>query len=536
MQRLLMVCLMSIAFTAPAAFPADRSDAASPEAANALYRAAVEDARAGRAQQAAGTLHSLVERFPQRQDMLGDYAVILGWAGDHAGALALLGKIDRPNAPAYVLEGLANSARRSDRYDLAESLYRESLARFPERVEPRIGLIRTMLDANKLDEATANADALRKRYPERIDVLEVCADVANAKRDYFGALAAYQAILALKPDHRDALRGKIQALARLGTPQLAIELADRHPGVLTPGERAAIAADRTAHQIRWGAIAADTGRGPARFASVDKALADSELAGARALDPVAELTPVERQLALDRIDALRVRYRMRDAVALYEAMAARHAALPAYAKSAAASAYLYLEKPERARDLYREALATDPGNLESGIGLFYALAESEDHDAALAQIESVVAATPARIDAWSPATVQENPAYTRALSARAMAPLFANRTAEAERRLHSLSILAPYDMEIRTDYASSMRARGWPRLAEKELRWILSVDPDNSGALGERAGALLEMRAYLRAAAALAAAQAVDAEDGRVVRAARLLQVNDMRELIVDGN
>jgi biofilm PGA synthesis protein PgaA len=227
---------------------------------------------------------------------------------------------------------------------------------------------------------------------------------------------------------------------------------------------------------------------------------------------------------------------MRDAIALYEAMAARPPAAPAYVKSAAASAYLYVERPEIARDLYREAVATDPGNLESQLGLFYALAESEDHDAAVLQVERVVAMTPQWIDAWSRATVHENPAYARALSARAMAPLFANRTAEAEQRLHALAGRAPFNMEIRTDHASAMRARGWPRAAEQEMRWVLAADPANSGTLGERAGALLEMNDFRNAESSLALAQSASAEDGRVVRAGRLWQVHNLRELIVDAS
>ena len=367
-------------------------------------------------------------------------------------------------------------------------------------------------------------------------ILAFAAGIASAADpDHFTELARYQAILDKDPADRAALRGKIQTLARLGAPQLALELADRHPGLLTPQERDAIAADRTAHRIRWGAIEADTGRGTGRFAGIDRALADSEGAAQRAHQPATELSPTERQLALDRVGARRERYRMREAVALYEAMAARQPPLPAYVKSDAASAYLYLEQPEKARDLYREALATDPDNVDSQIGLFYALAESEEHDAALAQIERTLAATPQRIDAWSPATIRDNPAYARVRAARAMAPLFANRVREAHWRLRALSREAPFHMGIRTDYASSMRARGWPRRAEQELRWVLAADPENSGALGERAGALLEMRDYRNARLALGSAQAVSAEDGRVARAARLLHVHDMRELVIDG-
>lgn len=534
-KRLLLIAVALAVFAAPAAYAAQPVDAVNAEAPDALYRNAVEQARAGKTAEALIALRSLVERYPQRQDMLGDYVVVLGWAGDHGAALALLDRIDRATAPAYVIEGIAGSARSARQFALADTLYLESIARFPARVEPQIGLARTFADAGMLDEAAAAIERVRAANPRRIDVLDAVADIAIARGDHFGALSAYQTILALEPAHRGALRGKIMLLARLGTPQLAIELADRNPGLLTPLERDALAADRTAHQIRWGSIAADTGRGTARFADLDRALADSDAAAKRALDRSTELNAVERQLALDRIGALRERYRMRDAVALYEAMAARAAPVPGYAKAAAASAYLYLERPEQARDLYREVLATDPGNLEAGIGLFFALAESEQHAAALAQIDGVVKATPQWIDAWSPATIRENPAYVRVQSARAMAPLFANRPGEANLRLRELSATAPYNMDVRTDYASSMRARGWPRTAAQELSWILAAEPDNSGALGEHAGALLEMRDYRNAESALALAQSVAAEDGRVKRAARLARVHNMRELIVDG-
>lgn len=499
------------------------------------YRTAIEDARAGRHEQALQSLRRLLDQAPGRQDILGDYAVVLGWAGLHAEAVALLDRIERASAPSHVLEGLAHSARRLGQRALAQSLYNEAASRFPDRVEPQLGLARTLAEDGRLDEAAALIERAAAGHPDRTDVREAAAEIAAAKRDDFGALAAYQAILAREPGNSAALRGRIFALSRIGAPQLAIELADRNPGIVTSEERAALAADRTAHTIRWGAVAADAGRGTARFEILDRALAESDAAGGRALDAGAGLSATERQLVLDRLVALRDRFRMRDAIALYEALAARPAPIPAYAKSAAASAYLYTEQPEKAHDLYREALAANPDDLENQLGLFYALAESERHDEALAQIERTVAATPQWINAWSPATIRENPAYARVLAARSMAPLFANRVGEAEERLRTLAARAPYNMDIRTDHASSMRARGWPRTAEEELRWVLAAEPENAGALGERAGVLLEMRDYRGAEAALGSAREVAAENGRVRRAARLWEVHNLHELVVDG-
>jgi len=337
---------------------------------------------------------------------------------------------------------------------------------------------------------------------------------------------------------RAATLERIRNLARIGAPNLALELADRNPGLLPAAEREAIASNRTAILTRWGAIGADMGRGPTRFEILDRAIAESDAAGARALDPNAVLNAPERQLALDRIGALRDRFRMQEAVTLYEAMATRTPAVPWWAQSSAASAYLYLKQPEKSRDLYRAVLSNepdDPDKLDSRIGLYFALAEAEQHDEAMQVIERAVEVTPQWINAWSPETTRENPAYARVLAARAIAPLLADRPGQSWEMLHALSARAPFNLGIRTDYASSMRARGWPRRAEEELRWVLAADPDNSGALGEHAGALREMRDYRNAEAALATAQAAYPEQGRVVRATRLAEVHNMRELIVDA-
>jgi biofilm PGA synthesis protein PgaA len=524
-----LIALAILGFTTQAGaagVPAENGDA--------LYRSSIEDARAGRTDDAVRGLESLATRYPDRQDILGDYAVVLGWAGRYDDAIKLLPRIDRASAKPHVIEGLSNTARNLKQFDLAESLAREAMARSPERAEPRINLALILADAGKRDEAADVIIKLRSEFPNRVDVLDAYAYVAWSRREYFIALVAYQRILVREPANRPAMRGKILTLARIGAPHLAGELADRNPGVLSTNERELIAADRTAHEIRWGAIAAsDVTLGADRFAMTDRALAQSDAAARRALDPKAELTPAERQLSYDRLIALRDRSRMKEAVQLYEALAARPGGVPAYVKAAAAAAYLNQKMPEKARDLYQASLAEDPNNLEASLGLFYSLAESEDHKGALAQIDRLVAATPKWIDAWSDATIRENPAYTRVLTARAVAPLYANQPGETEERLRALKNEAPHNTDLRISHASAMRARGWPRAAAEELRLVLTLDLNNVRALGERAGALLETRDYRAAESTLLTARTLAPEEGVVLRSARLWEIHNMRELSV---
>ncbi len=50
--------------------------------------------------------------------------------------------------------------------------------------------------------------------------ITLCAPISQAADpDHFKALADYQAVLAKDPANREALRGKIQTLARLGAPR-----------------------------------------------------------------------------------------------------------------------------------------------------------------------------------------------------------------------------------------------------------------------------------------------------------------------------
>src|SRR5688572_5157591 len=147
LAQALRLCLAILAISGGAANAGQRPDDVTVNTANTQYRNAIDDARAGLFDKALRVLQPLVERFPDRQDILNDYAVVLGWSGDHAAVLALFDRIDRVSAPAYVVESLARSALQLRRFDLAEALYSDAIARFPERVEPRIGLARTLAAA-----------------------------------------------------------------------------------------------------------------------------------------------------------------------------------------------------------------------------------------------------------------------------------------------------------------------------------------------------------------------------------------------------
>jgi biofilm PGA synthesis protein PgaA len=500
-----------------------------------VHSLAVAAAHAGRLDEALPALGELVAAYPRRDHYRHDYAVVLGWAGRDAEALTQAAKIDRKTAPAYVLEGLGRSARNLGQAALAAELLETAVQRFPERIESRLGLALALAESGQPAAADRALDAVPPARRDDLEVLAARAYVAESRRDDFATLAIYERMLARDPANRTALRGRIFAAARIGAAHLAVELAARHPDLVRPDELEALRADRTAARIRWGAIASAQGAGPSRFAEIDAALADSDALAQRWLAQGGRLDGTERLLLVDRLVGLRDRYRMADAITLYERLIADAIPVPAYARIAAAGAYLYVEKPERARDLLVAVLAEAPNHFAANLGLFYALVETEDHDGAARRIEYLVSITPKKIHAYSPLTERPNPEFQTAVAARSMAPAYADRLARAESETKALVAAAPFSMPLRENAAAVASLRGWPRRADEELRWIRAAEPDNGIADAERVEPLLAVHEFRAAERAAAHGSAVAAEDRRALIAEDHWKVHNLRELYVDA-
>jgi biofilm PGA synthesis protein PgaA len=508
--------------------------AAAAQSPSEVHVRAVAAARAGRHEEAVSALAALTAEFPQEARYLHDYVVVLGWAGRDAEALALLPRVDLGRAPAYVLEGVARSARGTGDAALAVRILRPAVERFPERLESRLSLGRALADAGQHAEATRVLQDAQARFGDSVALLLAQAYAAETRGDYFDALALYQSALERDPANREAQRGGILMAARVHASVRALELAAVNPEILRADERAALEADATAARIRWGAIHAARNPGPERFAETDAAL--------QATDPLARvgtdgrpLSAPERALLFDRIVALKDRFRMADAVALYERLLALGLTVPAYARLAVAEALLYLERPERAGELYRGVLAEQPESFDAALGLFYALVETERHAEAAEAIDRLVARTPRLLYAGDPLMERPNPQYQTAAAARSMAPAYADLLQQAEAETAALVLQAPFSMPLRENAASVAILRGWPRRGEEELQWVLAAEPDNGIADAQRVSPLLEMHDFREAERALGHGLRTAAEDKRVRVAEDRWAVHNLRELYVDA-
>jgi biofilm PGA synthesis protein PgaA len=474
-------------------------------------------------------LKEQANRNPASKPFLYDYMQALEEAHRDAELLALQPRVELGSAPPAVLVRLGRAANNLKRFSIAAEMFRAVLRKEPDRSDAIAGLSYALIDGGRAGEAVELLESHQKATWHQVSLLEAYAEALRARREDAQALPVYERILVLDPHNRDAQRNRIFAVARLGAPHRALELAQASPGLLSAEELLSLRSDRAAAVTRWGA--ASDQDAPERFAATDAALEQNE----QLLNQPAASGSARRRLQFDRIVLLRQRLRMREAVDLHESLVRDGIEVASYAQVAAADAWLHLRQPERARDLYLQALAKDENNFSAQIGLFYAYSDAEQHRAAIEQIDKVAAATPKQINTHSPLTAANNPDYASTVATAGAARGYQERLADAQRRLEAFRDQAPWNMEGREKLAGVYGARGWPRRAEQEHLWILGAEPRNRAARTGLADNLRELRDWEPARHDAAALEEEFPEDPQVQRVARLWRVHQMRELQVEA-
>jgi biofilm PGA synthesis protein PgaA len=209
----------------------------------------------------------------------------------------------------------------------------------------------------------------------------------------------------------------------------------------------------------------------------------------------------------DRLLALRARESMQAVTDEWEALLDDGLEPPVWVTIAAADAYLYLRQPERALELYQRALADDPERRATRQAMYWAHLESEDFRRAIELTDSLV-------EEAEPGT----PEHQQARIAAAMVRAYANRLAEAQKRLEAIVAEHPDNSEAARNLATVYRWRGWPYRAMKQLEPLLADAPEHSGNRLLHAGLLDDLGRYAEAGKALERLHADHPENRHVQR------------------
>jgi biofilm PGA synthesis protein PgaA len=349
----------------------------------------------------------------------------------------------------------------------------------------------------------------------------------NAANDDWAVILGQQMqLLEKNPADAAARKAAWRAAIRLGL----FEQAANFSAGLDPAEQRAMAGDQIALAIRYGIIDRNTLHGANRLDRLDRAIAQTDLLASGFF--TGQMPEAEDQRRLnDRLSALSMRRRSNDAVTLYQALVQGNIAVPLWAKKEVAGSYLELRQPQIAVTLYQEVVNATPDDFDANLGLFYALVDAEQIDAATAHIDQYAARLPIRRHLDGKYNSERLSVDVTSDQART----YADRLKQAEARIDSRVQAIPFNSEVRQSAASLALARGWPRLGKQRLQQVLASDPENPAIHTDLSENSLTLQDWPAARTQLNTAQLIDPEHGSVKRATRSMNLHDRNELSIES-
>ncbi|UCD36492.1 MAG: tetratricopeptide repeat protein [Nitrospiraceae bacterium] len=396
----------------------------------------------------------------------------------------------------------------TDEREKARNIYREILDNDSHNDMARIGLSYCLAKDGKGEEALRILDVAARNSQYSQEVMFARAYAFEQTGRFWSAVEEYDRILEINPESTAAKRLRLVAMSDMGASTHADTMAETE----LPGDgrlRETFHGDMAADRIAWKEFSAalDMLRGPVE---------DKKNLRAR----------------YDYILALVENYDMQEAVDEYERFINEDIHPPDWVLENVASAYLYLEQPDRALEIYEDVLSRNPASYNSRTGMFYVLQELRKWEDARVFLDDVDSDEPAffqqgrkRVPNWKKMDLALDRGWSLA---------YEDRLGEAEEYFRDLHEKAPAHTGIRTGLAQTYLWRGWPRRALEEFKIVENLDPkDKSGKTG-KIQALNELAFKEDAREEAAALLVLHQKDKHVQSAARELELEDMRRLEAD--
>lgn len=346
-------------------------------------------------------------------------------------------------------------------------------------------------------------------------------------------------------NEKDRLRERIFALAEGGSPKLALEQAATRPDVFAPRDLLLLEHLVVAQQIRWARQQASASNDPDRLVPADGALAAADALLAR-IPAEDEYNGVRRAAQADRLTALSVRGRMKEATALYEQLSQAPEALPASAYVAAGDAYAYLDKPDLAARAYEQSLQTAVEPLKETTepyalslpdvqeSLFFAYLDQGHYEAARELVAMMARNTPAHNELSEDAD-KTNPEYGRVKKLQAQYLLYTNQVKEGLQALDALRKDAPFDPSLLTARADGSLVLARPYASQSIYRQAQADHPGDIESLVGIGKTALQLHQYDQAKAVAAVFDGYFPDNNSVKNFQREYRVYERPQLIIDA-
>jgi len=435
------------------------------------HQKALALAKAGQNNEAVDLLAHLHYRLPEDEKITNDLVVLAMQADQNEFAREIFfHDLSLKTVPIYVLKAAAKASRNLGNNQEAIRIYRAGLIREPENKDLLIGYTYALSSTDKTIEARDILNRLKKQFPNDTEVLFALAYANERRKAFADAMGNYDKILEISPLNKQAMKARIDDLRQLGAPHQAHLLALERSELFKSEELKKYEGDKTAHHIRWGQAGDPIPQ--KRFDETDEAIREIL---ARKQD--SSLSQNEKERAqYDLVQAFHDRFEMKRAIEEYENIKSSGKVLkdiPTYVLMAAGEAYLRTQDPETAREILEEVRKRSPSSYQNNILLYYAYQESEDHQIALAFINSIKESEPK----WLMERV-ENPGRKEIEQTVAVSSFYSNMNGDAQDALEAFHDIAPANLEILRLLSDLYSARGLYRKALETAELGLALDPE----------------------------------------------------------
>jgi len=439
-----------------------------------------------------------------------DYILVLILNKEYRSAIRVFEASDLgiEHCPDHLLSWIAWTYFKTGDTEKAKLYYKKVLDARPDYVRANIGLAYCLATEGQGDRAMEMIDRLLLVEPKNLEIRFTRAFVYEKSKRFWLAIGEYERILEISPGNPIALKLKLQGLSDLGASSLSLEGAYRDlPGDLKFHD--SLKGDMASDRINWGEF-------ETAISILLPLLEDRENMRAR----------------YDHIIALAENDNMEEVINAYENLIKDGVSPPPWVLENVAGAYLYLEQPDKALELYNEALKVSPVSFNGRIGKFYRLQELRKWKEAREILKG--------LDREQPDTLVEGknirPNWRKMDIALAEAWLlgYEERLKEAEKAFWRLREMAPAHMGVRTGLSHIYLWHGWPRKALREFSIIETIEPENYKVLIGKTVALNQL-AYKEEARDLSKKLLSDhSKDKHVQELVRKLKIEEMAELFTD--
>ncbi len=516
---------------------------AAPARPDAPYRAeqdaAVAMARDGNVPAGLAVIEKLYNGHSTDQYLLGDYLFLLQWNKENDKAVEYSSRLRLAAAPAYAVEAGARALASARKVYGCEKLLEEALA--AQRRNPELLVTAAVVFADigddyravsLLDEAEhSRAPGLEKRIAaarESMGYNRIAAmkDLRYAvKTKGAGASKARQGV----PDGLSAVGGSLEARDIAGA--LPYVSSERYGAIAVAASLESVFLGQQSAIPRNLAERERELRASLRL--LDGLGADPECGGDCLLQrDIARIQPLE-DLGLAR-----------EAAAQYEAVKDRVTPLPPAAQLAAAGAYMRLQEPDKARDIYAAVIAAKDGYTpaigqddlyKARNGLFWAYLENEQLAEALVQAESVRESALYPTDGRAPFEDTDWKKLDADLTL-GYAWLYTDAFDKAENHFRELADAAPASSEAQSGLAATYIMRGLPRTALEGLESARIFAPDDINLAAHEADARLDAKDWRAARSVIDGLKDYAPYSDDIRRLERRWKTHSLYELRLEGN